>query len=191
MQKRGTDMFYISNLRSWENLCNKDIVMPAHAYAWRTPYAILCCYEISQVSSYKNRHNVSLNLPTIYDVPPSPGLISAANIRISKIKNDKLTFFFWKKWFQNSRSKFCEVVSASSAPRQPRLSPVSYTTYSDMCKSTNTSRSLLPLWDSRVLTSNNQVKWVDKRTLPRANDALWGTETNWTDSEGTASTHKY
>ena len=26
------------------------------------------------------------------------------------------------------------------------------------CKSTNTSRSLLPLWDSRVLTSNNQVK---------------------------------
>ena len=37
-------------------------------------------------------------------------------------------------------------------------SHVSYTTYSDMCKSTNTSRSLLPLWDSRVLTSNNQVK---------------------------------
>ena len=26
------------------------------------------------------------------------------------------------------------------------------------CKSTNTIRSLLPLWDSRVLTSNNQVK---------------------------------
>ena len=35
---------------------------------------------------------------------------------------------------------------------------VSYTTYSDMCKSTNTSRSLLPLWDSCVSTSNNQVK---------------------------------
>ena len=48
--------------------------------------------------------------------------------------------------------------SASSVPRHPRLSPVSYTTYSDMCKSTNTSRSLLPLWGSRVLTSNNQVK---------------------------------
>ena len=47
--------------------------------------------------------------------------------------------------------------SASSVPRLPRLSPVSYTTYSDMCKSTNTSRSLLPLWDSRVLTSNNQI----------------------------------
>ena len=122
----------------------------------------------------------------MYDVPPSPGLTSAANIRINKIKNNKLTFFL-KKWFQNSRSKFCEVASASSAPRQPRLSPVSYTTYSDMCKSTNTSRSLLPLWDSRVLTSNNQVKWVDKWTLPRANDALWDTETNWTDSEGTAS----
>ena len=29
---------------------------------------------------------------------------------------------------------------------------------SDMCKSTNTSRSLLPLWGSCVLTSNNQVK---------------------------------
>ena len=123
MQKRGTDMFYISNLRSWENLCNKDIVMPAHAYAWRTPNAILCCYEISQVSSYKNRHNVSLNLPTIYDVPPSPGLISAANLRISKIKNDKLTFFFWKKWFQNSRSKFAEVTSRSamSAKKQAFL----------------------------------------------------------------------
>ena len=64
--------------------------MPAHAYAWRTPYAILCYFEISQVSEYKNRHNVSLNLPTMYDVPPSPGLTSAANIRISKIKNNKL-----------------------------------------------------------------------------------------------------
>ena len=37
-------------------------------------------------------------------------------------------------------------------------SHVSYTTYSDMCKSTNTSRSFSPLWDSCVLTSNNQVK---------------------------------
>ena len=78
--------------------CNKDIVMPAHAYAWRTPYAILCRLEISQVSNNKNRHNVSLNLPTMYDVPPSPGLTSAANIRISKIKNNKLTFFFWKNY---------------------------------------------------------------------------------------------
>ena len=67
--------------------------MPAHAYAWRTPYAILCYFEISQVSEYKNRHNVSLNLPTMYDVPPSPGLISVANIRTNKIKNNKLTFF--------------------------------------------------------------------------------------------------
>ena len=31
---------------------------------------------------------------------------------------------------------------------------------------------------------------MDKRTLSQAKDALWGTQTNWTDSEGTASTHK-
>ena len=34
----------------------------------------------------------------MYDVPPSPGLISAANIRINKIKNNKLTFFSEKNY---------------------------------------------------------------------------------------------
>ena len=34
--------------------------MPAHAFAWRTHYAILFFSEISHVSKHKNRHNVSL-----------------------------------------------------------------------------------------------------------------------------------
>ena len=38
----------------------KDIVMPAHAFAWRTHYAILFALKISQVFIHKNRHNVSL-----------------------------------------------------------------------------------------------------------------------------------
>lgn len=49
-----------------------------------------------------------------------------------------------------------KIIDASfvEAPRQRNTREEN----SDMCKSTNTSRSLLPLWDSRVLTSNNQVK---------------------------------
>ena len=38
----------------------KDIAMPAPRYRGESHYAILCCVEISHVSSYKDRHNVSL-----------------------------------------------------------------------------------------------------------------------------------
>ena len=41
----------------------------------------------------------------MYDVPPSPGLISVANIRINKIKYNKLTFFFLKKTMISKISK--------------------------------------------------------------------------------------
>ena len=139
-------MFYISYWRSWENLNDKDIVMPAHAYAWRTHYAILRRLEISQVSNNKNRHNVSLNLPTMYDVPPSPGLTSAANLRISKIKNDKLTFFFLKKWFLNSRSKFAEVTGTRKKKKKSKL----------FC--TQSSRFYVTLTLSKLLSLGNVRK---------------------------------
>ena len=50
-----------------------------------------------------------------------------------------------------------KIIDASfvEAPRQRNTREES----SDMCKSTNTSRSLLPLWDSRVLTSN---EWINE-----------------------------
>ena len=49
-----------------------------------------------------------------------------------------------------------KIIDASfvEAPRQRNTREEN----SDMCKSTNTSRNFSPLWGSRVLTSNNQVK---------------------------------
>ena len=98
-----------------------------------------------------------LGIHTVDEIPDEKTVWHVKNI-LSKAGTFDALFDKFRSYLDSKGLSFNEgkIIDASfvEAPRQRNTREEN----SDMCKSTNTSRSLLPLWDSRVLTSNNQVK---------------------------------
>ena len=99
----------------------------------------------------------ALGIHTVDEIPDEKTVWHVENI-LSKAGTFDALFDKFRSYLDSKGLSFNEgkIIDASfgEAPRQRNTREEN----SDMCKSTNTSRSLLPLWDSRVLTSNNQVK---------------------------------
>ena len=99
----------------------------------------------------------ALGIHTVDEIPDEKTVWHVKNI-LSKAGTFDALFDKFRSYLDGKGLSFNEgkIIDASfvEAPRQRNTREEN----SDMCKSTNTSRSLLPLWDSRVLTSNNQVK---------------------------------
>ena len=98
-----------------------------------------------------------LSIHTVDEIPDEKTVWHVKDIQ-SKAGTFDALFDKFRSYLDSKGLSFNEgkIIDASfvEAPRQRYTREEN----SDMCKSTNTSRSLLPLWDSRVLTSNNQVK---------------------------------
>ena len=110
-------------------------------------------YQIIDRTSFRQ----FLGIHTVDEIPDEKTVWHVKNI-ISKAGTFDALFDKFRSYLDGKGLSFNEgkIIDASfvEAPRQRNTSEEN----SDMCKSTNTSRSLLPLWDRCVLTSNNQVK---------------------------------
>ena len=110
-------------------------------------------YQIIDRTSFRQ----FLGIHTVDEIPDEKTVWHVKNI-LSKAGTFDALFDKFRSYLDGKGLSFNEgkIIDASfvEAPRQRNTREEN----SDMCKSTNTSRSLLPLWDSRVLTSNNQVK---------------------------------
>ena len=110
-------------------------------------------YQIIDRTSFRQ----FLGIHTVDEIPDEKTVWHVKNI-LSKAGTFDALFDKFRSYLDSKGLSFNEgkIIDASfvEAPRQRNTREEN----SDMCKSTNTSRSLLPLWDSCVLTSNNQVK---------------------------------
>jgi len=98
-----------------------------------------------------------LGIHTVDGIPDEKTVWHVKNI-LSKAGTFDALFDKFRSYLDSKGLSFNEgkIIDASfvEAPRQRNTREEN----SDMCKSANTSRSFSPLWDSCVLTSNNQVK---------------------------------
>ena len=118
---------------------------------------------IEALSAMGNRSSTApvsasfLGIHTVDEIPDEKTVWHVKNI-LSKAGTFDALFDKFRSYLDSKGLSFNEgkIIDASfvEAPKQRNTREEN----SDMCKSTNTSRSLLPLWDSRVLTSNNQVR---------------------------------